>query len=416
MRRAIASLIIVGVAVTPLAGARASSSAQADWRAQVSELLERRAAAVRANDEPAFMATMAGAPEAFRVDRRTWFRRMQVLPIGRYALLLAPHSYDDLSPALARRPAGDDVHVVEVIEQIGFTGYDRRPAQESLFLTVVRRGQRWHVHSDSDLDDLGLLSARSMWDFAPVERVERGGVMVFHQSSASSAERILSSTLDAIGRVRRSWPLPWRARVIVMIPRSARDLQRILATTIDLGPFVAFAASSVERDARGGYALVGSRIFVQPDTFFGYAESFQDDTLGHEMLHFATRHLAGGWTTSWLEEGVAQVYGERSFPALAELRAQASRVRGLPDDHRFFIGSRDSIHLSYEASAHFTAFLQDRYDDEEIARFYEAVGAESPVSFGTDRYHLDRAARATLDVGFDALERRWVERVREEFS
>lgn len=409
-RSAIVFVLLLAVAVPWQA------RAQQDRRAAVVALLEQRARAVLDGDEAAFAETMAGASAAFRNARLSWFRRMQDLPIGHYRLRPALHSYRDLAAALPRRPAGDEVRVLEVTEEIGFAGYDARPSQESLFLTLVRRGERWHVHDDEGLDGIGFLSARSMWDFAHVRHIERGGVMVLFHTDEANARRILDSTVESIGRIRDRWPLQWRARVVVMIPKSARDLQRILATTIDLGPFVAFAASSVERDRRGAYALTGYRIFVQPDTFFGYSTSFQDDTLGHEMLHYATRPIAGTWTPSWLEEGVAQVFGERRVPPVPELRARAASVDRLPEDHRFFIGSRDRIRLSYQSSAHFADFLRDRYSEQLVARFYHAVGAESPVSFGTDRYHLDRAARATFDVGFDALERAWIERVREEFT
>lgn len=402
------------LAVASLLG-NGSAAAQADdWRAAVRELLEQRARAVLDGDEAAFMGTMDGAPSSFREARRTWFRRMQDLPIDRYALRFAPHTYDDLTAALPRRPTADEVRVVEVSERMGFAGYDAAPALETLYLTVARRGARWSVVADDDLEDLGLLSGRAMWDFAPVQITERDGVMVVYQGTRAQAVRIRDAAVDAITRVRRTWPLPWRARVVVMIPRSSADLGRILGTTIDLGPFVAFAASNAYRDARASYELVGYRIFVQPDTFFGYSRSFQADTLGHEMLHYATRHIAGPWTTSWLEEGVAQIFGERSFPRVPDLARDARTIPGLPEDHRFFIGAK--IHRSYQASAHFMRYVRDRFGSGRAARFYEAVGAETTDSFGTDRYHLDRAARAVLGTKFDALERAWLKRVREEFA
>ena len=410
MTRAFLFTVSTLLALSGLAPAVAQTD---DWRAPVLALLEQRARAVLDGDEAAFMATMEGAPRTFREQRRTWFFRMQDLPVDRYALEPGLHTYEDLAPALARLPAGDEVHVIEVDERMGLAGYDAEPALETIYFTVVRRGDRWSIVADEDLEDLGLLSARAMWDFAPVRITERDGVMVIYQGNRSQAEQIRDATIDAGGRVQDDWPLRWRPRVVVMIPRSADDLARILGTTIDLGPFVAFAASNAYRDAQGSYDLVGYRIFVQPETFFGYSRSFQAETLGHEMLHYATRPIAGAFTTSWLEEGVAQIFGERGSLRVPDLARDARSISGLPEDHRFFIGP--NIHRSYQASAHFMRYVRDRFGTNRAARFYRAVGAESTVSLGTDRYHLDRAARRVLDTGFDALERAWLRSVREEF-
>jgi hypothetical protein len=47
---------------------------------------------------------------------------------------------------------------------------------------------------------------------------------------------------------------------------------------------------------------------------------------------------------------------------------------------------------------------------------YRALGNESPVSFGTARYHLDHACRAAFGVGFDALEQAWAQKIRKDFG
>lgn len=393
--------------------------AQTDgWRADVAALLERRAAAVVAGDRGAFRATMSFAPSGFVEDRLAWFDRLRALPLAAYDLELDPDAWEDLAPALRRLPAADEVHVVTAAERIRFRGYDRDASAEALFLTVARRGGRWAVVADDALEGVGLLSSRNLWDFAPVRTVAGDGVMVLFHDEADAASRIRGEAARAVAFVRDAWPLGWDRPVILAIPRSSADLGRIFGTTIDLGPFVAFAASSVlRRDA--GFRLVAPRIYIQPDTFFGYSEAFQRDTLAHEMLHAATRHDAGWFTTAWIEEGVAQIFGERAAPSYGDL---AARVRAgtfdgrLPEAHEFAIGSRERIHAAYDESASFIAFLVDRFGREPTARFYRAVGRETPVSFGTPEYHLDRASRTTFGVAFDDLEARWAATVRARYG
>jgi hypothetical protein len=276
----------------------------------------------------------------------------------------------------------------------------------------------WSIVGDDALDSLGLLSPRNVWDFEPVGQVEGGGVLVLYQGSRSTASQIRVSTVNAIKYVKQRWPLPWPGRIVVVIPRTTKELSRILQTTFDLGPFVAFSASSLSR-AGGEYSLAGHRVYVQPGTFFSTPPAYQADTLSHELLHIATRGDAGEFVPSWLDEGVAQDYGQRNLPGLGDLQARAGNGTfsgRLPDDFDFSLGSSTDIHYAYEAASSFVEYLISRFGRDAGARFYRAVGDETPVSFGTARYHLDHAARAAFGVGFDQIERGWADKVRREFG
>lgn len=382
-------------------------------RAAIQDLLERRAAAVRAGDLTGFLATERDAPPPVRARHTTWFRRIRALPVEGYELTLDDDGYTDLSAGLRARPRAEDVLVVPVQERFAIRGYDAEPTTDSLYLTVARSAAGWSVVNDADLEELGLLSARNLWDFGPVRTVERDGVLVITRGTVAVAERIARATSAALRFVRGRWPFRLRARAVVLIPATATELERILRTASDIGPFAAFTSSSVER-RRGAFHLVGHRIYVQPGTFFDAGTAFQDDVLGHEILHLATRPLAGAFTPAWLDEGVAQVLGERAPQRTAtfERAARSGVVTALPRDHEFSTGSRGSIDIAYEASASFAAFLRARFGSGALARLYRAVGAESPVSFGTARYHHDRATTVVLKTGLRTLERMWLRAVR----
>ena len=226
--------------------------------------------------------------------------------------------------------------------------------------------------------------------------------------------RILTATLAAISYDTGRWPLPWPKQIVVVIPRSTKDLSRILQTTFDLGPFVAFSSGSLSRP-NGEYRLTGSRVYVQPGTFFSTPVSFQQDTLSHEMLHVSTRGYAGGFTPSWMDEGDAQDYGQRGLPAMIDLHQRVANhtfTGHLPMNFDFSLGSPDDIHLAYEEASSFVTYLMSRFGRDAGAKLYRALGNESPVSFGDARYHLDHAVRAAFGVGFDDLERAWADRVR----
>ncbi|HLW17743.1 MAG TPA: hypothetical protein VKV69_10340 [Actinomycetota bacterium] len=406
--------IVMAATAPPGAGAQTPT----DWHAAVQQLLQQRARAVMKGDQQAFDATMAFAPAAFRATKDTWFSRMRALPLGSYSLSFDPNGYQDLAAALPARPAGDEVHVVTVLEQIALKPYDATPTSEDLFLTVVRRGGAWEIVSDSDLESIGLLSFRNVWDFAPVGQVARGGVLVLYQGDRATAQRILTATIAAIAYDNAHWPLRWPGRIVVIIPRSTKELSRILQTTFDLGPFVAFTASSESRP-KGQYRLTGNRVYVQPGTFFSTPVAYQQDTLSHELLHVATRGYAGEFTPSWMDEGDAQDYGQRQQPALVDVRARvaSNMFTGLlPEDFEFSLGSDNDIHNSYEEASSFVLYLMSRFGKNAGANLYRALGNESPVSFGTARYHLDHACRAAFGVGFADLESAWAQKIHKEFG
>ncbi|HEX9774989.1 MAG TPA: hypothetical protein VGB83_05345 [Actinomycetota bacterium] len=416
-RAAALAILAAGLLALAPSAARAREATPA-WRREVLRLLEARASAVLDRDREAFAETMAGARPGFRRARLAWFDGMGELPIDRYALAYTEDTYQDLAPLLERAPAGNEVHVVAVEEFIGFEGFDAEPFNDALYLTVVRRGGVWHVHDDAGLEDAGLLSARSPWDFAPVAAHRRGPVLVLHHGEPSTAARIARDTEAAIAHDARTWPFGWDRSIVVVIPSSVGELQRTFKTTQDLSPFVAFAASSVLlRD--GSIELTASRVFLQPATFFGYQDSFRRDTLGHEMLHVASRNRMGPSTPAWLIEGVAQIYGEQGAQATATLAAfvRAGQAPGrLPRDEEFGRPPNERIHFSYQAAADFAAFVDERFGDGSSARLLRALGRYRLTSPGTPGYHLDRASRRVLDRPFESVERAWVRVVEKRFG
>jgi hypothetical protein len=416
----VASFAFALVVLSASFSARAQSPGTT-WQQQVRELLNRRAAAVVSGDQRTFLATMADAPKEFRDDRMTWFRRIRALPIGVYKLDFTEEEYGELTrPSDVRKHAGREVHIVQVKERIGFRGYDTTPTAEDAFLTVVKGPRGWSVVADDDVASLALQTQRHLWDFGPIGKLEGGGVMVvFHPSERSAASRLLRVMQSARARVKRDWPIPWRQdRIVLMIPRTVDELARILQTTFDLSTFVAFAAISVDRST--GWRLSGARIFLHWPNFRRQSEATQRVILQHELAHKASFEVSGPNIVAWMDEGIAQNYGEKGYPhPLPEMRAGIRSGRfdsHLPDDYRFTTGPASDIYLSYEKADSFTAYLGTRFGNAAGARLYRAVGTENPVDPGTWRYHLDRESRVLFHIPFTTLERDWARQAVRELS
>ena len=405
--------LIVVALIAPVGVRAQTRTPSGSWQVEVRAMLARRAAAVVGDDERTFNATMAGAPAAFRTNRLTWFRRMHVLPIGVYRLDYTGEEYGEVTRAEDRAHyAGHEVHVIQVKERIGFRGYDVAPQAEDVFLTVLKTSRGWSVVSDTDATDLALLSERELWDFGPVEKIEGGGVMVvYHPALRSAARTVLAMGEAARRKVKTLWPLPWHDdRVVVMIPTTVSELQRLLQTTFDLSTFVAFAAASVDRSV-DGWRLVGPRVFLHWPNFRSQSAAQQRIILQHEFTHRASFEVSGPYVQSFNDEGIAQYYGEQQYsPVVPDLRLRVRQHRfggHLPPDFQFSAGPPDDIYLAYEEAVDFTAYIAGRFGKAAGARLYRAIGAESTIGPGTWRYHLDHACRVLFHAGFPRLESDW---------
>lgn len=415
-RRGASSALVLLLFVATLTPARAQEEPSA-WRASVAALLAERSRAVRAGDRSAFAATQTFGSDAFKRARSRWFDRLRTLPLSAYDLTLDDDTYEDLIVGASSSVEADEQHLVTVRERIAFGRSDTAPTDEPLFLTVARRGSTWSVVGDSGVAGLGLASVRNIWDFGSVRTANSGRVLVITRGSRSQASRIARETSAAVRRVRSAWPLSWDGRVVLVIPATAKELSSILRVTFDLGPFVAFASASVHRED-GGWSLVGNRVYVQPATYFGTSTTFQQDTLGHELLHVATRKDSGPYVPSWLEEGVAQIFGERAPPPVPEfaLRVRRGSWDGhVPTESDFTSRSTSDIQAAYQASADIVRYMRQRFGRAAVGRFYRRLGDARPDDIGTRAYHLDVASRTAFDRSFRSLERAWATEARRRF-
>lgn len=419
--RPLRALVLFAVLLAPVpALPQTPEPTTATWTSEVRALLDARAKAVTDKNEQAFVATMRGALEGFQDEKVAWFRRMEALPIARYALVFDQSEYTELTRAKDRSAHGGEVHVIQVKERIGFSGYDVLYSAEDVFLTVVKGRAGWSVVADDDVEDIGLQSNRNLWDFGPVDHIEDDGIMVvFHPGERAAAGRMLGISKTARDAVKRLWPNTWREDgIVLMIPTTDDELARILQTTFDLSTFVAFAASSVDRAK--GWDLVGPRVYLHWPNFRGYSATFQRTILQHEFLHLAARELTGPYVTAIMDEGVAQYYGEAAYnPPTPQLRTmvRAGRFdRHLAEDFIFTAGTPNEIYSAYEQANHFLAYIGERFGRNAGARLYRDFAAQSAVAPGTWRYHLDRACRSALGLSFATLERDWARSVVRELS
>lgn len=373
----------------------------------IRETLEAAGEAFRTGDPEALAELLHDPGSSFGQrwqDRARW---MQALPLAEYRLEL-DNVLPDLSTTRVRDAHEEDVQVVYVVEHLALEGFDREPAAQDLFLTVVDDGAgTWRIAGDTDAEALGFVSVDHLWDHGPVEVTRDGPVLAIHHPDGPTVGPLLDETRSALADVGDRWPLSWPGTVPVVVPRDQDELAELLHVTYDLSNFVAFATATPVTD-RGRYELTGSRILVNPGRFLDRPSETRQRIMAHELVHVASRPSAGPMVPSWLDEGVAQVLGEqRSTTGTSLVDGVAATSLALPTDGQFTVGGRDRIFLSYQLSWAFVDHLADRYGSDDVARFYEAVGRGAVGEPGTEQWHLDRAAREVLGAPLSALVDEW---------
>jgi hypothetical protein len=373
--------------------------------AAVQAVLDARVAALAAGDRDAWLATVdAQAPEAFRAAQGRLFYGLRSVPLESYALEARLEDTGDLGIGLGRR-YGAPVQLPETRQRLRLRGFDERDAVDSLWLTFVRRGERWYVAADDDLAALGLDSARGPWDFAPVEVLATEHLLtIFHPDQSDRARALSALAEEALGVLRSRWDLPWSERIPLVLPAGTDELEQLLQSTVDLDKFLAFVSYGSVRD--DGWEATAPRVYIQDENLRGYDRAYQVETLVHELSHAAGAPHAGPFVPAWVHEGVADwVATGRSR---AERRPAASDGR-LPRDFEFTTGAQTEIVNAYRESRSATSYLSSRAGLRAPTALFRELGAVR-VAAGSVDLQADAALRRATGLGLTDLEAGWAAR------
>lgn len=372
----------------------------------IQEILNEAAAAFLTTDVERLRPLLHDSTSAFG---QAWLERvenMADLPLASYVFEL-DDSLPDLATEAARSRYAQQIQVVYVLEQLALEGFDDKPANEDLFLTMVDTPAGWRIAGDRDAESLGLISVDHLWDHGPVDALQNGPILALFHPDGPAIGALVEDSLVAIGQARERWPEAWPERSPVIVPRDEDELGELLHVTFDLSNFVAFATATPSGE-RSEYELTGSRIVINPARFLGRSTDTRQSILVHELVHIATRPSGGTATPSWLDEGVAQALGEeRSTTGTQLIDAISVGNRTLPTDGQFTVGGRDRIFLSYQSAWSFVDHLRRRFGSQLVGDFYAEVGRGSVGQPGTEVYHVNRAAREVFGESLEQLVDVW---------
>ena len=384
------ALAVVEPAAPPVVGTAAqarSAPASAQQRAldarsaAVRDLLQRRGAAVLARDLDAFLADLDPAAVDLRRRQSELFAALAEVPLGTWQYVLDDRSAEPDDRRLDEEYGAGSWWAPDVVLQHAIAGYDTRPTLDPQHLTFVERDGRWLLAADDDFAAVGRDTTRLLWDLGPVVAERRDEVLVLGRPGDRSLLRdVARQAAQAVPRVSRVWGEQWRRGLVVVVPGSAQEMDRLLDGDGDLSRIAAVATAELTGGAE--FDPAGDRVLVNPGTFPGLGGLGRQVVLTHEVTHVASRAATGPGVPSWLAEGLADhvAYLDVDLPLAVSARELRADVRAgavpeaLPTTEDFD-GGNPALPQAYEQAWLAVRMLVDRYGQGQFLRFYRATGA-----------------------------------------
>ena len=135
------------------------------------------------------------------------FDNLESLPLAAYELEADWGALGDL--ARQQDAAGyqgeDSLAIPLTHERYRIAGYDKRLVHQDLYLTFIEVDGRWSIGGDDDLEDLGLYSARNVWDFSRVRTTMSKHFLALEPDNGSSGDTLVQIAETSSTGVDRYW-------------------------------------------------------------------------------------------------------------------------------------------------------------------------------------------------------------------
>lgn len=267
-------------------------------RAEIQALLDDRAEAILDRDKSAFLRDVGGG---FRTPQAALFDNLAKVPLQSWTYQLTDQVSNSASTGYGVQVATFDV-------EFGYqlAGFDQQPDVHHMVLTFARRdGARWRLVSDSDGDSA---TWRGLWDYGPVIALRSTyGLLLAHPGREAALESLAQAIDQAVPAVSSVWGTAWTQRVVILVPDTTTELQRIGRVSFGIDRLAAIAiATSVDYESG---SATGQRVLLNPDTLGQLGPTATLALMTHEISHLAARTVTRDSTPTWLVEGFADFVG-----------------------------------------------------------------------------------------------------------
>ncbi|GAB6984778.1 gluzincin family metallopeptidase [Nocardioides pyridinolyticus] len=308
------------------------------------------------------------------------------------ARALAPAGDDDAADRLAgvvanAEAAGVEDFTLRFVDAEGtdgfadatwrFGGFDPAPAYAEVTVGLADEDDRVAITGFGGGDRVSPL-----WLSGPLEVRRSADSLVLVDGSDAEADAYADRADAAVPVVRAVLPA-WKDGLVVEVPASVEDLDRVLDA--DAGTYDQIAAVTTSVDGQLGPDSP-VHVFVNPDVYRGLADTGAQVVMSHEATHVATDAFTSS-VPLWLLEGFADYVALRDVGLPLERSASQiiAEVRrdgppgALPGEAEFGTRTAD-LGATYESAWLAARLLAEDGGEDRLVRFYDAVSDGTPVA------------------------------------
>jgi hypothetical protein len=392
------------VPTTPVVALTQSPTDQdAVERQAISVVLAERSAAVVGSESQRFMDTVAPVDATFTGSQLRLATNLITVPFKQwdYTLLNKLDPTDSTTAAIQEKYGASAV-TYQVSVRYRLEGFDSPPVVVLRTMSFVPDGASWKVVGDVDTGRF-----RQPWDVDVISLVRSTDVLMLVLGNAKPSSSLKEQASQAVRDVTTFWGTDWDKRVLVVVPRSQKQLGNLLRR--DGSSYSALAAiATAERNGGSGDAPANV-VWVNPAGFAKINSLGRTIVLRHEILHVATGAAVPNEFPLWLEEGVAEYFGYRDSGVKERIIASSllSDARNGRVPSRFaktadFSPTNPRLSQAYEGSWWAARLIVEEFGEAALLRVYRTALAQS-----NEKTAVDVALRQELGISEAELTSLW---------
>jgi hypothetical protein len=296
---------------------------------------------------------------------------------------------DDISSSLRRLPLSTYSlrYVAEVAHrsrtwradvavQWGLRGVDRRAVSSEVEVTFASTGRGARITAMVPTEG----QHAPVWLLGRLD-VRRVGPALVLSLQPPLTQNVVAQTRRAVRDVRRVL-VGWDGGLVVVLPETTEQLEQLLAAAE--GTYDNIAAVTAAADG-GGDPSAPVRVLLNPPVFTGLGPLAGQVVLTHEATHAATGATFRDMPL-WLVEGFGDYVALVGDPVPVQVAAGQAlqRVRRSGPPRRLpaegdFSTSAHGLGASYEAAWLACRLIAERYGEDRLLRFYQAVARNQDI-------------------------------------
>ncbi|MEV5962601.1 hypothetical protein AB0L70_12610 [Kribbella sp. NPDC051952] len=350
-------------------------------------VLQKMSDAVESDNRTEFLDTIDPKAAEFRASARTIFANLSTLPIGTFQLRYVSDDIAALTPDRQTELGGTQSWLAQVEVSWQLSGFDTKPARETLPVTFVVRDGTTYAASFSERFLAG--QRRPIWALGPIDVAKGTHSLVISLDSEADAKGYVSVADRAVESVTKVWGKAWKQKVVVYLPAKQAQMESVLGAQPNTYTQIA-AVTMAELDSPLAGAPV--RIVANPKLFEELGKQGRRIVLTHETTHVASTATASP-VPLWLAEGFADYVAFTAVPVQDESAAKElfkgvreGKVPATLPSPNAFAASATELPQAYESAWLACRLIAEREGQAKLVKFYRAVHASKTTTGLADAF------------------------------